>query len=86
MATDIGIELAVIFDMLRGKEPRTEMNITLSKLLLHALTVLAFIVGGVAGVLLYDWVGGSLLLGISMLLLSISVPQVAKARLATWSG
>lgn len=80
MATDMGIELATLFDIARGAEPPEDGAANRSRLRLHAMTILAFILGGVAGVLLYGYVGGALLVGAALLLISIAVPEILKAR------
>jgi len=80
MATDMGIELATLFDVRRGVESAEEWPANRSRLRLHAMTILAFLIGGVVGVLLYGLVGGSLLVGAAILLISIAVPEIIKAR------
>lgn len=80
MATDMGIELANLLDVKRGAEPESEWPENRSRLRLHAMTILAFIAGGTAGVLLYEAVSGALLVGAAVLLLTIAVPEIARAR------
>ncbi|MDH2066016.1 YoaK family protein [Pantoea sp. GD03673] len=52
-ATDIGIELAMLFEVLRRKASPKDAPRYLERLRLHALTLLAFLAGGVAGIGLY---------------------------------
>ncbi|MEB6223602.1 YoaK family protein [Pantoea anthophila] len=52
-ATDIGIELAMLFEVLRRKISPKEAPLYLSRLRLHVLTLLAFLAGGIAGIGLY---------------------------------
>jgi len=80
MATDMGIELATLFDVKRGAEPEGEWPANRSRLRLHAMTIAAFILGGIAGVLLYQSVSGALLVGAAILLTSIAVPEIFRAR------
>lgn len=52
-STDIGIELAMLFDVLRRKESPKDAPLYLERLRLHTLTISAFLVGGIAGIGLY---------------------------------
>jgi len=56
-ATDIGIELAMLFDVLRRKESPQNAPQYLERLRLHFYTILAFLLGGVAGIWLFHWLG-----------------------------
>jgi uncharacterized membrane protein YoaK (UPF0700 family) len=76
MSTDIGIELGILADMARGREPETDKSDILAKLRLHGQTVLFFVAGGVFGVAVYREVGGMLLLACSALLLMLALPAV----------
>lgn len=80
MATDIGIELGVAFDILRGRERTADAASNRAKLLLHVHTILAFLIGGIVGVLAYRAVGGFLLIGTAALLLAIALPAIFKVR------
>jgi uncharacterized membrane protein YoaK (UPF0700 family) len=80
MATDIGIELGMAFDILRGREPSSEARHNRAKLLLHIHTVLAFLLGGIVGVLAYRAVGGFMLIGAAALLLMIAATGISRAR------
>jgi uncharacterized membrane protein YoaK (UPF0700 family) len=80
MATDIGIELGMLFDIARRRELGENASSYLSKLRLHGQTVLSFLAGGVAGVLIYQAVGGLLLLGCASLLLIIAVREIVRGR------
>lgn len=70
MSTDIGIGLARLIDIVRGREDRAEREATMIKLRLHIGTVLSFLGGGVGGVLAWRWVG-DLSFAIAGLLLAI---------------
>ena len=61
MVTDLGIELALAFDIWRGRESRAESANNTSKLWLHLSTIMAFLAGGVIGVLIYRAIGNYLL-------------------------
>lgn len=52
-STDIGIELAMLFDVLRRKESPKDAPLYLERLRLHAFTLLSFLAGGVAGIWLF---------------------------------
>jgi len=80
MSTDIGIELGMLFDILRGREPGAHAAAYKTKLRLHVQTVLSFLAGGVAGVLIYRSVGGWLLLGIAAWLLAIALAGLVQVR------
>lgn len=56
-STDIGIELAMLFDVLRRKESPKDAPIYLERLGLHAFTLLSFLAGGVAGIWLFHLLG-----------------------------
>lgn len=77
IATDIGIELAVIIG---GAEDRDERPVVRSRLKLHVMTFLAFLIGGFAGVLSYNAIGSSMLLAVAGILLAISMPEAGRAR------
>lgn len=72
-ATDIGIELAVLFDVLRRKESTKVAPLYLERLQLHAYTVLAFLIGGVAGIWLFHWLNYVFLIVVGMGLLLLAM-------------
>jgi uncharacterized membrane protein YoaK (UPF0700 family) len=80
MATDLGIELGIAFDVLRGREPATEARHNLTKLRLHLYTIVAFLVGGMLGVVVYRAVGGYLLILAAILLTVIALDAIWRAR------
>ncbi|MFT4181164.1 MAG: YoaK family protein [Rhizobium sp.] len=80
MATDIGIELAIALDALRGREQPLEARHNLSKLRLHLYTILSFLLGGVLGVFVYRAIGGYLLLLAAGTLVAIAVEAILRAR------
>ncbi len=80
MATDIGIELGVAFDIMRGKEPDSHAAENRARLRLHAWTIAAFLVGGVLGVVVFRLIGSYLLLSSSALLLLIAVDGLRSGR------
>ncbi|MTD26938.1 YoaK family protein [Erwinia sorbitola] len=73
-ATDIGIELALLIDVLRRKESPKVAHLYLERLQLHAYTVLAFLAGGVAGIWLFHWLnyGFLILVGVGLLMLAMN--------------
>jgi uncharacterized membrane protein YoaK (UPF0700 family) len=78
MATDIGIELSIWFDSIRGRTVSADLTTNRGKLRLHTMTILAFVLGGVIGVLLYGHIGGGFLLIASALLVAVALPQLLK--------
>jgi uncharacterized membrane protein YoaK (UPF0700 family) len=73
MATDIGLHLSSLFG-------GADRSAALARLRLHATTLAAFLVGGVAGVMTYLVIGGYLLIVVAFLLAAIAVPEAARAR------
>ena len=69
MATDIGLALA---SLAYGNGPQ--------RLKLHLSTLAAFLLGGIAGVVVYLAIGGWLLLVAAFLLLVIALPEARRAR------
>ncbi|ULJ74831.1 YoaK family protein [Rhizobium gallicum] len=80
MATDVGIELGMAFDILRGRERPSEAQYDRAKLLLHVQTILAFLFGGILGVLVYRSAGGLLLIATAALLLAIAMAGIFRVR------
>jgi uncharacterized membrane protein YoaK (UPF0700 family) len=80
MLTDIGIELGNIVSAgMRGQQsPEVRRNRT--NLRLHSLTVIAFLAGGVVGVVGYRRLGPWLLIIIAAILLVISVKAIHAAQ------
>jgi uncharacterized membrane protein YoaK (UPF0700 family) len=80
MSTDIGIELGMLFDIARRRELDKDAGPYWTKLRLHGQTVLSFLAGGVAGVLIYQTIGNLLLFGAAALLLIIAVTGILRVR------
>jgi uncharacterized membrane protein YoaK (UPF0700 family) len=80
MATDIGIELAIAFDILRARDQESDAAHNRSKLRLHLFTIFAFMLGGVVGVMFYRTVGGWLLILAAMMLSIIALLGIFHAR------
>jgi uncharacterized membrane protein YoaK (UPF0700 family) len=57
MSTDIGIALAKLLASPRNRSTRRERGKLMAKLHLHTGTILAFLAGGVLGVIAYRWIG-----------------------------
>jgi uncharacterized membrane protein YoaK (UPF0700 family) len=83
MSTDIGIELSMLFDIARGRELDAEAAPYRSKLRLHVQTVLSFLIGGVAGVVIYQAIGTKLLFATAVLLFMMAGNAIARSR---WSA
>ena len=79
-STDIGIELAVLLDILRRKESPEYAPVYLERLLLHGATLMAFLLGGVGGIWLYRMVGEGFLMVIGALLGLLALKYLYKAR------
>jgi uncharacterized membrane protein YoaK (UPF0700 family) len=73
LVTDIGIELAMLLDIARGRELGSDAPQYRSRLRLHSQTVAAFLAGGVGGVLIYQRVGDLLLLGMATILFGLAL-------------
>jgi len=80
MATDIGIELGIAFDILRGREHESDAAHNRSKLRLHLFTISAFLLGGVAGVVLYRAIECRLFIVAAMTLFVIAMLGISQAR------
>ena len=80
MATDIGIELGIAFDILRGRDHESDAAHNRSKLRLHLFTISAFLLGGIVGVVFYRAIGGWLLIVAAMMLLIIAILGISRAR------
>ena len=82
MVTDIGIELGNLLDLAwhrrRLDSHDWEAEYNAGKLLLHGITVLSFLGGGVFGVLAYRRLGPFFLFGAAFLLLLIALPGIVR--------
>ncbi|WP_421506898.1 YoaK family protein [Erwinia rhapontici] len=85
-ATDIGIELAMLFDVLRRKESPQNAPLYMERLRLHFYTVMAFLIGGVAGIWLFHWLGYFFLIVIGMGLLLLAMNTMFSKRLSPAQG
>lgn len=75
-ATDIGIELAMLFEVLRRKVSPKDAPIWLGRLRLHCLTLLSFLVGGIAGIGLYRLLSYDFLLPVGAGLLCLALNAI----------
>lgn len=81
MSTDIGISLGMLVDIARGREAPGDAHGHRIKLELHARTVLAFLAGGVVGVVLYGLIGvAPLLFGAAAVLSGLAVSAIMRSR------
>jgi uncharacterized membrane protein YoaK (UPF0700 family) len=83
MSTDIGIELSILFDIARGRELDADAAPYRSKLRLYVQTVLSFLVGGIAGVVVYQAIGTKLLFATAVLLFMMAGNAIVRSRLNT---
>ena len=74
MSTDIGIGLARLIAIAGGSASPETRPAVLAKLRLHMQTVGCFLLGGIAGVLLYRAVGNVTLILVAIPLLLVSIP------------
>lgn len=79
-ATDIGIELAMLFEVLRRKISPKEAPLYLSRLRLHVLTLLAFLAGGIAGIGLYRLLSYDFLLLVGFGLICLALNAIFRRR------
>lgn len=68
MSTDIGIELAMLVGVRHGTVERRAAVAYRNKLVLHSQTLLAFLLGGIVGALVYQQIGLSILFVCALLL------------------
>jgi uncharacterized membrane protein YoaK (UPF0700 family) len=78
MATDLGIEMALAWHLRDQRNQNTDANNT--RLRLHLTTMLAFLVGGVGGVLLYAYIGSFAFLIASIILCIFGLRGILLAR------
>lgn len=83
LLTDIGVELALIVGR-PGK--RADADSLAERFRLHVLTLLAFLAGGVAGVVLYARAGGLVFVLAAAILLALSIPYVFRSRVGAESS
>jgi uncharacterized membrane protein YoaK (UPF0700 family) len=83
MATDMGIELSMLFDIARGRERHADAASYRSKFRLHSQTVLSFLAGGVLGVVVYEAIGSSILFVAAALLLVLAFTGLLRARIVS---
>lgn len=84
-ATDIGIELAMLFEVLRRKISPKEAPLYLSRLRLHMLTLLAFLAGGIAGIGLYRLLSYDFLLLVGFGLICLALNAIFRRPVKTAS-
>ncbi|HTM82803.1 YoaK family protein [Asticcacaulis sp.] len=80
MATDIGIEMGLLIDAAVKPRSAAETAAIGARLRLHLQTIIAFLVGGLAGVALYHFIGGGVFWIAAGVLGVISVHGLHKAR------
>jgi uncharacterized membrane protein YoaK (UPF0700 family) len=79
MSTDIGIELGILFDVARKVGRPEIVPHVRQNLRLHAETVGAFLLGGIAGVFIYSVVGNKILLIAAIALAAVGLWGVVRA-------
>ncbi|QHM70568.1 YoaK family protein [Mixta intestinalis] len=79
-STDIGIEMAMLLDILRRRESPEYAPVYLQRLLLHGSTLVAFLLGGIGGIWLYRFTGTAFLTIIGVLLSLLALGYLYKAQ------
>jgi uncharacterized membrane protein YoaK (UPF0700 family) len=79
MATDIGIGLARLADILRGKADAADQQAIVTRLRLHGGTVMSFLLGGMAGVLTWRFAGDLSFAGAGLLLALVATISIKGA-------
>lgn len=80
MLTDIGIGLALLIGTARDKDVGDGRLEVLDRLRLHSETVVAFLIGGVIGIVLHQEIGGYLLVLAASSLAMIALPAFTALR------
>ncbi|WP_176083888.1 YoaK family protein [Martelella sp. HB161492] len=75
-ATDIGIELAVL---LAGARDNDRRSVVFSRFKLHAATIIAFLLGGIAGAFAYGIAGAWVFLAVAAILFMIAAPEARRS-------
>ena len=88
MATDIGIELGNLADLAWHRAPASgdgsPSGYDAAKLRLHGFTVVAFVGGGVFGVMAYRNLGPLFLFAVAAILLCIALPNLRRRGPVDW--
>ncbi|WP_102223126.1 YoaK family protein [Acidimangrovimonas sediminis] len=79
IATDIGVELAIL---LGGARSQSGPAVVRHRLALHGVTLAAFVIGGLGGVLAYGVAGAGLFVLAAAVLVAVALPEARKARAA----
>lgn len=80
LATDIGIQLAAVFNTLRGLNRLADTREAPGNLRPQVCTVLSFLTGGVAGVILYRVIGGYLSFSVATALCGVAISAIIQSR------
>ena len=83
MATDLGIELAIVADTLLGNRRQLDTLDNRRKLYLHFQSIVSFLIGGVIGVAIYRSVGGYLWMMCALILFCLAVRSIVRVQQAT---
>ena len=79
-STDIGIELAMLLDVLRKKGAPDDAPVYVERLRLHASTLLSFLAGGIAGIWLFRLLGYGFLIFIGIGVIFLALHNMLKKR------
>ena len=80
MATDVGMEIAALWEAARGRDAPGGAAENRRRLSLHASTIFAFFAGGVAGVMVYRQFADGLLLMAAAVVAAIALAGILSAR------
>jgi uncharacterized membrane protein YoaK (UPF0700 family) len=86
MATDIGIEIGLLIDSVFRRVLAPETAAVRARLRLHMETILAFLAGGVLGVVLYQRIGGAMFWIAATVLGAIALHGMSQARTLSMDG
>ncbi|CAH2777644.1 MAG: hypothetical protein CPDRYMAC_0894 [uncultured Paraburkholderia sp.] len=78
MSTDIGIGIGLLITMFTRGEQSESCAGHVERLRLHSVTVVAFCVGGILGVVAYKSLGGILLIIVAALLAMVALPSALR--------
>jgi len=79
-ATDIGIEMAMLIDILRRRESPSEATAYLDRLTLNTLTIAGFLVGGIVGIWAWSLLGYAFLIVAGCVLMVMSLLSLHHAK------
>jgi len=77
--TDAGIALGSLLATLFRRDPSKEVNVQRKQFITHLITILSFLSGGIAGLLLFNQFGFSSMIAVGGFLVVIALSSIAIA-------